>query len=197
MHVAAAAAFPYTPSFASVNPHAMAAAAMAAAAVSSPMVTQPTMRRVDSLSSGGRTAEEGRGMKRSSLTPTLSSGSEGEKMSMLPKVAKRKAMTPRSESAGKLEACKIEKKERICTGVGGGSPNFANIYAFFAKMFDPAVEFDAIEGVRDEGMSPLDKEVIKLLMSNLEFNIANTTFRQQLLDTYQQQLRRGSQQTVV
>ena len=76
------------------------------------------------------------------------------------------------------------------------SPNFANIYAFFAKMFDPSGDFDAITGVKEASMSPLDKEVVKLLMSNLEYNIANTTFRQQLLETYRQQLQQSVQQTV-
>lgn len=64
-------------------------------------------------------------------------------------------------------------------------------------MFDPHAKFDAIEGVKEASMSPLDKEVVKLLMSNLEINIANTAFRQQLLDTYRHQLQQSVQQTVV
>lgn len=201
MHVAAAASFPYAPPFAPVNPHAMAAVAMAAAAATSSPPPQPNANRAMSLSPGTQTVEDTRGMKRRSLTPTLRSGApscvrDDEKMSHSPKVPKCEALTPRSELATKLDVCHVGKRELNVVDVGGGSPNFANIYAFFAKMFDPVVEFDAIKGVRDQTMSPLDKEVIKLLMSNLEFNIANTAFRQRLLDTYQQQLRRSSQQTV-
>lgn len=63
-------------------------------------------------------------------------------------------------------------------------------------MFDPQTKFDALAGVKEASMSPLDKEVIKLLMSNLEYNIANTAFRQQLLEAYRQQLQQNVQQTV-
>lgn len=79
---------------------------------------------------------------------------------------------------------------------GAPTPNFANIYSFFAKMFDPQVTFDAISCVSEASMSPLDKEVVKLLMSNLEMNIVNKSFRQKLLDTYRQQLRQGVPETV-
>lgn len=91
-------------------------------------------------------------------------------------------------------AAKVQKVQPSCadsTPVTQTTPNFAKIYSFFANMFDPQVSFDATAGVRQSGMSPLDKEVIKLLMSNLEFNIANTAFRQQLLETYRQQLQQS------
>lgn len=63
-------------------------------------------------------------------------------------------------------------------------------------MFDPQKELDAVATVKEQRMSPLDKEVVKLLVSNLELNIANTAFRQQLLDTYRQQLQQSAQKTV-
>lgn len=187
MHMAAAAAFPYP--YPGMNPHAMAAAM----AATSPVLTQPSLRRAKSLPTGSVVpTDEIRGIKRGPATPNLSVSAA---MARSPKVMKKEnagAVTPRTELAGKLQGCKVGGKEPIATT----SPNFAGIYAFFAKMFDPAMKFDAMKGVKEDGMSALDKEVIKLLMSNLEFNIANTTFRQQLLETYRQQLQQSVQQTV-
>lgn len=209
MHVAAAAAFPYATPYPQVNPHAMAAAAMAAAAVSSPVMAQPPVRRAKSLPAANST-DDARGVKRPPVTQAVNEHGRGGAAAAdvpppSPKLAKRTeggVMTPRTELAGKFENCRMGGKDTGTSGVsrgggiGGSSPNFANIYAFFAKMFDPVGKFDAMKGVGEPGMSPLDKEVIKLLMSNLEINIANTGFRQQLLETYRQQIRQSVQQTV-
>lgn len=68
------------------------------------------------------------------------------------------------------------------------APNFAKIYAVFACMFDPHVDFDAVTSLRDPSLTPLDKEIIKLLISNLELNIADAAMRQQLIATYRRHL---------
>lgn len=76
------------------------------------------------------------------------------------------------------------------------SPNFACIYSFFAKMFDPQNTFDAQTCVVEASLSPLDKAVIKLLTDNLQTNLSNKAFRQTLLEKYQKQLTQGAQETV-
>lgn len=76
------------------------------------------------------------------------------------------------------------------------SPNFANIYSFFAKMFDPQSTPDIQRCVSEASMSALDKEVVKLLTSNLEANISNKAFRQKLLETYKQQLMEGTPEPI-
>ena len=55
-------------------------------------------------------------------------------------------------------------------------------------MFDPQVQFDSKSGIRSPSLTALDKEIVKLLISNLDANIANAAFRHQLLDTYRNQL---------
>lgn len=140
-----------------------------------------------------------RGVKRPPLTPTLSNPDPGPS----PKISKTNGIlsghtrdvSGKADNTGSSRSKSAVKSKENGTS-SSSSPNFANIYGFFAKMFDPHSEFDAITGVKEASMSPLDKEVVKLLMSNLEFNIANTAFRQQLLETYRQQLQQSVQQTV-
>lgn len=68
------------------------------------------------------------------------------------------------------------------------TPNFSKIYRFFASIFDPQIRFDCSDGLNFAALTALDKEIIKLLIANLETNISNVTFRCQLIDTYRQQL---------
>lgn len=135
----------------------------------------------------------GRGVKRPPSTPVLRQSTEGTSAPKLPKVERKIETSTRPQP--KPVAPKSAPRSTT-GGVPSASPNFANIYSFFAKMFDPQVKFDALEGIREASMSPLDKEVVKLLMSNLELNIANTAFRQQLLDAYRQQLQQSVHQTI-
>ena len=67
-------------------------------------------------------------------------------------------------------------------------PNFAQIYRFFAKMFDPQIPCDSVEAIQEEKLSTLDKEIVKLLISNLQLNIANVAFTNRLVSTYRQQI---------
>lgn len=72
-------------------------------------------------------------------------------------------------------------------------PNFAKIYAFFANLFDPHRTYDSVTGMHAASLTALDKEIIKLLITNLETNISNEGNRKELLETYRTQI--SSQQT--
>lgn len=72
-------------------------------------------------------------------------------------------------------------------GESSTSPNFTRIYGFFAMVFDPMKTGSAINLLRLSDISTLDWEIIKLLVKNLESNVASRTFQQQVLDTYTQQ----------
>lgn len=69
----------------------------------------------------------------------------------------------------------------------GASPNFTRIYGFFATLFDPMKTNSVLNVLRLSDFSPLDWEIIKLLLHNLEANVVSRTFRQQVVDTYTQQ----------
>lgn len=86
-------------------------------------------------------------------------------------------------SAGDEESIKpIPTGEHMAT-----SPNFTRIYGFFASLFDPTHPLNITSLIQRSHLSALDWEIIKLLVRNLEVNVASTVFRQQLNDTYQQQ----------
>jgi len=67
------------------------------------------------------------------------------------------------------------------------SPDFTRIYGFFATLFDPMKPLSITNLVDASNLSALDWEIIKLLVRNLEVNVDNRAFRQQLTDTYKQQ----------
>lgn len=67
-------------------------------------------------------------------------------------------------------------------------PNFATIYAFFADLFDPQRTEDSVTSMRAVSLTALDKEIIKLLITNLETNISNEGNRRELLETYRAQI---------
>lgn len=67
------------------------------------------------------------------------------------------------------------------------SPNFTRIYGFFATLFDPMKTGSVLNVLRLSDFSPLDWEIIKLLLQNLEANVVSRTFRQQVVDTYTRQ----------
>lgn len=69
----------------------------------------------------------------------------------------------------------------------GASPNFTRIYGFFATLFDPMKTSSVLNVLQLSDFSPLDWEIIKLLLHNLEANVVSRTFRQQVVDTYTQQ----------
>lgn len=75
------------------------------------------------------------------------------------------------------------------------SPNFTRIYAFFATLFDPTKPLSVLNLIQRSDLSALDWEIIKLLVKNLEVNVDNVGFRQQLRETYQQQQVRLQEQT--
>lgn len=114
--------------------------------------------------------------------PHLFAGS-GSSAAAAAAAAAAHARSPRSSS----------RRPALAHGVGvlapSGSPNFSKIYAVFARMFDPQIPFNAAVDMQNAQLSALDKEVIKLLISNLEVNIANQEVRQQFLASYRQQLR--------
>lgn len=74
------------------------------------------------------------------------------------------------------------------------TPDFTRIYAFFAALFDPMNPPIVESLIQQSDLSALDWEIIKLLMKNLEVNVENVMFRQQLAETYQQQEVRQQQQ---
>eukprot|EP00168_Porphyra_purpurea_P015171 TRINITY_DN4569_c0_g1_i1.p4 TRINITY_DN4569_c0_g1~~TRINITY_DN4569_c0_g1_i1.p4 ORF type:complete len:129 (-),score=40.99 TRINITY_DN4569_c0_g1_i1:475-861(-) len=66
-----------------------------------------------------------------------------------------------------------------------GSPNFGAIYKLFAGLFDPQRPFDAGAAVEGVGiLSALDKEIVKLLVKNLEVNLGNVGVCRRLLQNY-------------
>ncbi|KAK1868348.1 hypothetical protein I4F81_010837 [Pyropia yezoensis] len=70
---------------------------------------------------------------------------------------------------------------------GGGTPgpNFGAIYKLFAGLFDPQRPFDAGAAVEGVGvLSALDKEIVKLLVKNLEVNLGNVGVCRRLLQNY-------------
>lgn len=73
--------------------------------------------------------------------------------------------------------------------MNGSCPNFTRIYGFFAMLFDPTKSTSVFSAIRSSEFSALDWEIVKLLVRNLETNVANTAFRQQLAATYEQQQR--------
>lgn len=78
---------------------------------------------------------------------------------------------------------------------GATSPNFTRIYGFFAALFDPTQPSGVSDLIEGSDLSALDLEIIKLLVRNLEVNVDNVGFRQQLTETYrQQQMRLQGQQ---
>lgn len=74
------------------------------------------------------------------------------------------------------------------------SPNFTRIYGFFAALFDPTQPSGVTGIVEGSDLSALDWEIIKLLVKNLEVNVDNAAFRQQLAETYRQQQMRLQEQ---
>ncbi|KAI0563056.1 Myb-like DNA-binding protein [Gracilaria domingensis] len=176
-----AATYPYSPY--QMNPHAIAATMAASQHPSLPANNRQSPQK---RSRSARTTPDlsHRPAKRSTSSPAISRAAEANPVFKVAKLGKTLSSPP-------LASATIAP-----SGLQSPSPNFANIYSFFAKLFDPQKEFDMLSTVREQTMSPLDKEVVKLLVSNLELNIANTTFRQQLLDTYRQQLQQSVQHTV-
>uniref|UniRef100_A0A7S3A1N5 Uncharacterized protein n=1 Tax=Rhodosorus marinus TaxID=101924 RepID=A0A7S3A1N5_9RHOD len=62
--------------------------------------------------------------------------------------------------------------------------NFARIYEFFSRLFDPAQSTSELEKIVEQTFNVLDCEIIKLLAQNLEMNLNDTEFRKMLLETY-------------
>lgn len=63
----------------------------------------------------------------------------------------------------------------------GAAPNFAKIYAVFARIVDPTATPCTAEWVRAWALSPLDKEIIRLLMRNFEESLGNQDARRSLV----------------
>ncbi|KAJ8903445.1 hypothetical protein NDN08_004553 [Rhodosorus marinus] len=62
--------------------------------------------------------------------------------------------------------------------------NFARIYEFFSRLFDPSQSTSELEKIVEQTFNVLDCEIIKLLAQNLEMNLTDTEFRKMLLETY-------------
>eukprot|EP00189_Rhodosorus_marinus_P013666 CAMPEP_0184746584 /NCGR_PEP_ID=MMETSP0315-20130426/9110_1 /TAXON_ID=101924 /ORGANISM="Rhodosorus marinus, Strain UTEX LB 2760" /LENGTH=278 /DNA_ID=CAMNT_0027219225 /DNA_START=334 /DNA_END=1170 /DNA_ORIENTATION=+ len=62
--------------------------------------------------------------------------------------------------------------------------NFARIYEFFSRLFDPTQSASDLEKLVEQTFNVLDSEIIKLLASNLEMNLRDNEFRNMLLETY-------------
>mmetsp|Transcript_23879 Transcript_23879/g.93908 ORF Transcript_23879/g.93908 Transcript_23879/m.93908 type:complete len:310 (+) Transcript_23879:226-1155(+) len=62
--------------------------------------------------------------------------------------------------------------------------NFARIYEFFSRLFDPNESASDLEKLVENTFNVLDSEIIKLLASNLEMNLRDNEFRNMLLETY-------------
>lgn len=60
-------------------------------------------------------------------------------------------------------------------------PNFQKIYSFFAQMCDPSTSYNARRAITSAEMNALDKEIIKLLMRNMEINLRDRIMRRQLI----------------
>lgn len=101
---------------------------------------------------------------------------------------------------------KIEVGSSGCGGFGGGlrggevmggngvtnadfkRPNFAQIYRFFARLFDPQIPYSAEDALQAGNLTTLDKEIIKLLTTHLQANTEDAAFRNRLLAMYRQQI---------
>lgn len=78
-------------------------------------------------------------------------------------------------------------RDRASSPTGPTSPNFTRIYGFFAQLFNPLAVEPIEKGVEKLSASSLDCEIVKLLVKNLEANLSNGSFRQQLSQTYREQ----------
>jgi len=67
------------------------------------------------------------------------------------------------------------------SNVKGTRANFSRIYHIFAEIVDPTTAKNTITA----GLSALDKEIIKLLIRNLEKSLADADARNHLLATYE------------
>lgn len=80
------------------------------------------------------------------------------------------------------------------TAAGAASPNFNRIYSFFAALFDPVDNSGVTRPVEAAELNALDREIIKLLVNNLEANVQNRAFREEVRGIFfhQQSLQRFS-----
>ena len=85
-------------------------------------------------------------------------------------------------SAARANAVTVASRQLLPT-----SPNFTRIYSFFAAVFDPVVNSTVTRHIQPSELSALDKEIVKLLVKNLEVNVDDTAFRRQVSETYRQQ----------
>lgn len=72
--------------------------------------------------------------------------------------------------------------------VAHSGPNFCGIYANIAGIMDPARSFDVQKGIRDARLSPLDKEIMRMLIDNLQTNVSDAKLRGRFLDGYREQV---------
>jgi len=72
----------------------------------------------------------------------------------------------------------------VNTMLGKPRMNFARIYEFFSRLFDPSQSTSELEKIVEQTFNVLDCEIIKLLAQNLEMNLTDADFRKMLLETY-------------
>lgn len=77
------------------------------------------------------------------------------------------------------------------SSAANNTPNFTRIYGFFASLFNPETPYDVEDIIPAIEKSTLDAEIIKLLLKNLEINLNDSLFREQLTHTC------GEQQTAM
>lgn len=95
-------------------------------------------------------------------------------MSMSPQLS-----TPRTPSHSALPS----------SSATAGGPNFARIYTVFAKVVDPnSTSFN----ISNTNLSPLEKEIVKMLIGNLELNIADEKALRTYFEGYKRQLMSAS-----
>lgn len=134
-----------------------------------------------------------RGVKRSPTTPPISVVAKIPRTDPIGSLRQRAEFkqglsdspSRRTEFLVKSSKCDVAVAHRHSHQ---STPNFAEIYSFFAKIFDPQIQFDCNDSSQYAALTALDREIIKLLVSNLETNISNSNIRCQLIDTYRQHL---------
>lgn len=139
----------------------------------------------------------GNGQKSSLLSDASTSLAESQSGSdsfsrSLPKesAAQSKAVDNSSNEPTAVVSAASAAAAAVASGDATGpsaTPNFTKIYGFFASLFNPEAEKIVEDVIPSLENSTLDAEIIKLLVKNLEINLNDQGFREQLNRTCRDQ----------
>lgn len=108
-----------------------------------------------------------------------------------PRPKRRRSHPPTPVLAGPSTSisapCTPPPPSSIAAHIPQGPADFSRIYAVLARMIDPGEQRSVESVLRESRMSALDKEIVKLLIGNLEKNIRNEYERRLWLEQYRAQ----------